>query len=199
MIISPVLVRLFEKLNFSCIIKPFAYITYSWLGFLILFIFFSVSITFLSFFTELSNTFIFFASLILAAATFLYGLTEAGNIKTKTFEIKTDKIPSGKTIKILQISDLHISPTMSNKRFKKIVNLIKNTKHDILVSTGDLLDNQVYLTDGIYKYFLDIKSPLGKFAVLGNHEVYLGYETSAEFLSSLGFKVLKEENIISYK
>jgi len=41
--------------------------------------------------------------------------------------------------------------------------------------------------------FLSVNPPMGKYAVSGNHEFYVGYEQAIRFMERAGFKVLKGE------
>jgi len=64
---------------------------------------------------------------------------------------------------------------------------------DILVSTGDLVDQSVCAVAGLVGPLLAIEAPKGKFAVTGNHEFYAGLEQALRFTRQAGFVVLRGE------
>jgi len=81
------------------------------------------------------------------------------------------RYPKLSGLKIAQISDIHYGPSnASEKRFEKILGLIAAQKPDLLVMTGDY-----YQWDPTYQQRLpeilgQIKTPLGTFGSLGNHD-----------------------------
>jgi hypothetical protein len=129
----------------------------------------------------------FFASVLAAG----YGLFEATNIRTETVMIKSAKIT--KPIRIAQISDVHLGILIREGRLEKILEKVKAASPDIFVSTGDLVDGQTDSLNGVGNLLREIKAPLGKFAVTGNHEFYAGLDRSLEFMKQAGFQVLRGE------
>lgn len=74
-------------------------------------------------------------------------------------------------LKILQISDLHFNPAVSQNFLNKILKKTAKEAPDVIVLTGDFLCNGI-LTDSsvILKFLKSLKAPLGVFAILGNHD-----------------------------
>jgi predicted MPP superfamily phosphohydrolase len=91
----------------------------------------------------------------------------------------------------VQISDLLFCSVRGST---PILKLVRAAEPDILVSTGDLVDGHQKHFSGIEKYFLEVRPRLGKFAIMGNHEYYVGIEKSIAFTKESGFKVLMDEN-----
>jgi uncharacterized protein len=205
MILTPIIVRVVESADFERTAKVFAYIGYTWMGFL--FLFFAASFTldvwrFLVYAAEgLLKTSLealkvsarqafflpFFASVLAAG----YGLFEATNIRTETVVIKSAKIT--KPIRIAQISDVHLGILIREGRLGRILEKVTAASPDIFVSTGDLVDGQTDSLNGVGNLLREIKAPLGKFAVTGNHEFYAGLDRSLEFMKQAGFHVLRGE------
>ncbi|BBH21874.1 metallophosphoesterase [Paenibacillus baekrokdamisoli] len=75
-------------------------------------------------------------------------------------------------IRILQFSDLHLGPFYSLAELKQLVKRINELHPDLVVFTGDLVDNFAqYPTQGsIAPILKQIQAPLGKYAVYGNHD-----------------------------
>ena len=78
-----------------------------------------------------------------------------------------------KGIKIVFVSDFHITPT-GQKRFDKLINTINNENPDIVLSTGDFVggykENETMPIEDIAKNLTKIKSKHGIITVLGNHD-----------------------------
>lgn len=104
-------------------------------------------------------------------------------------------------LKILQFSDTHISKHFNEKDLSRTVKKINKEKPDIVIFTGDLIDeyNKYENKDNIHKIWLilnEIKAPLGKYAVYGNHDYGGGAEyVYTEIMENSGFKLLKNENV----
>lgn len=77
-------------------------------------------------------------------------------------------------IKIVQFTDLHYGTTIKTNELKKIVNKINETKPDLIVFTGDLIDKHYSITEKekeeIKELLKQMNAKLGKYAVQGNHD-----------------------------
>lgn len=74
-------------------------------------------------------------------------------------------------MKILQFSDLHLGYYFSLQHLSKIVSKINAVKPDIVLFTGDLIDNYQTYTDTFrFIHFKNIQAPFGKFSIYGNHD-----------------------------
>lgn len=120
-----------------------------------------------------------------------YSYYETLNLKVERIKIYTDKVP--KNIKILHISDLHLGPVMGMDKVKLVLDVYEREKPQMVVSTGDLVDgnmkNKLYLAKALAK----MDPPLGKYAVLGNHEYYRGINQALDFTQKAGFRPLRGE------
>ena len=84
---------------------------------------------------------------VLAAAG--WGLIEAANIRLKEVRVSTPKLARGAApVRIVQITDIHLSPILKERTLAKIIGLINEAKPDILVCTGDLSDDAVQDREG---------------------------------------------------
>lgn len=77
-------------------------------------------------------------------------------------------------LKIVHFSDLHYKRSITNKKIIKIIDEINLINPDIVVFTGDLVDNEYTInTDDIVflkKSLKKIGSKYGKYAIFGNHD-----------------------------
>ncbi len=123
----------------------------------------------------------------------IYSHIETYNLQVYRFTIETNKLPSGVELKILHISDLHLGPVMREDRIDMVRKVYEREKPDLIVATGDMVDGNMSGHDGLAKLLSEINPPLGKFAVLGNHEFYRGYRQAIEFMKRAGFRILRGE------
>ncbi len=120
-------------------------------------------------------------------------LLQARNIELDELTIKTPKLPAGsKPIRVLQISDVHLGGGDGRRRMARIFELVEQTKPDILVSTGDMIDGTAESLDEPAAKFAEMHPPLGKYAVNGNHEWYTGLRERIKFHDDAGFKLLMQ-------
>lgn len=101
---------------------------------------------------------------------------EPYNLIIKEYKIENRLIPkSFDGIKIVHFSDIHYGSTVDINYLKKIVKLINNQKPDIVIFTGDFLDERIKLNkkdiENIKETLSDINSKLGNYAVNGNHDI----------------------------
>lgn len=126
-------------------------------------------------------------------------------IEPKLIAIKTSKITSQyiskelSNIKIVQFSDTHISDYFTIKDLMKTVKKINKLNPDIVLFTGDLIDNYSESTIDSKKisYVLSlIDATLGKYSVYGNHD-YGGGATRIykEIMNDAGFKLLINDSV----
>ena len=126
----------------------------------------------------------------------IYGAFEAYHIKTENVTLHSPKIPvASGPVRIVQISDLHISPLYFPARLAPVIVAIQNAKPDILVSTGDLVDGDGLNPQMLASALQGIPAPLGKFAITGNHEFYAGIAHASAFIQQAGFRLLRDQSI----
>ena len=103
--------------------------------------------------------------------------------------------------KIVQFSDIHYGSTINNQELKKIVNMINELKPDVIVYTGDLLDDSINMKEENYEQIAtilsDLKATLKKYAVIGNSD-YINKDKYIEIMEKAQFKVLQNENDLLY-
>ncbi len=97
--------------------------------------------------------------------------------------------------KIVQISDLHVSATITRPYVEKVVELANRLQPDLVALTGDLMDGSVEGLANDFAPLGDLKSTHGSFAVTGNHEYYSGADGWIAHMTSLGIKTLRNEHV----
>ncbi len=200
MVLSPLMVRIAERYGFENTGRALAYLGYGWMGLLFLFFILSLGGDALRAVLPVGLRPSPLICLVVAACfsviLALYGLHEAMDVRTEKVTIVSPRLgEERKSLKIVQISDVHLGLLFREHRLRKVVERIKDASPDILVSTGDLVDGQTDGLSGVLDLLKDISPTLGKFAVTGNHEFYAGISKSLEFTKDAGFKVLRGEAV----
>lgn len=133
-------------------------------------------------------------------------ITVIGYFKATTIpDIKTVRIPIKdlskrlEEIKIVQISDIHVGPTIKKSFLEGVVKKINDLNPDLVFLTGDLVDGSVpYLKDDV-EPLKKIKAAHGAYFVTGNHEYYSGVKSWIGKIKELGFTVLDHQyELIDY-
>jgi predicted MPP superfamily phosphohydrolase len=134
---------------------------------------------------------------IYALVVALYGWQEARTILTERLTIPSPKIPAhiGR-VRLALISDVHAGQIVREKRIRDILRVVAAASPDLLISTGDLVDGHQKHFKGLEPLFQTIRPPLGKYAVTGNHEYYVGLEGAIRFTRDAGFRVLMNESAV---
>ncbi len=202
LVASPVLVTVLERRSHETAALAIAYTGYTWMGFMFitvsLFLLCDLLRAVLSPVGTHARLFTGFAAtvlcLVLASALSAWGCYEARNPQTTHITIETAKLPETcSTIRIVQLSDVHLGLVLREKRLARILELVKEARPDMLVSTGDLVDGQMDAIAGSARLLREIDASLGKFAVMGNHEFYAGVSNAEAFHRLSGFRLLRGE------
>lgn len=131
------------------------------------------------------------------------------NFFTRYQKISFPNLPSSfDGLRIVQISDLHLGSFNSDYEImEEVVDLINAEHPDIIVFTGDLVNNFHQETYGWEKPFRRLKAKIGKYSILGNHDYgyyskwdseeqkLQNFEKIVESHKRLGFQLLRNENI----
>lgn len=123
----------------------------------------------------------------------LYGVFSVYNVRKTVYNINTHK--NLKELKIVQITDSHLGTTFDGNGFKKYCNEINKINPDIIVITGDYVDDSTNKKDMIIatKALGKIKTKYGIYFVYGNHDK--GYFNYRDFNNDELRKELTKNNI----
>ncbi len=97
---------------------------------------------------------------------------------------------------IVQISDIHVGPTVKRPYVQRIVDAVNRLSADAVALTGDLVDGRVEDLGKDVTPLVGLRSRHGTFFVTGNHEYYSGALEWMALLSRLGLHVLNNEHIV---
>lgn len=141
-------------------------------------------------------------------ASFIYGITIGKyNYKVKKVSLAFDHLPPEfDGYKIVQISDVHSGSFDSRESVLKGIELINTQDPDLVVFTGDLVNDRAEEIDNYIDIFQQIESKDGIFSITGNHDYgdYFQWNSQTEKDENferlvkkheeLGFNILMNEN-----
>ncbi len=150
-------------------------------------------------------------ALIAAAIPFsslLYGMYKGKyNYKVLKYVLEYDDLPTAfDGYQITQISDIHSGSLDNAKKIEYGVDLINQQKSDVILFTGDLVNNRADEMDQWIGTFKKLKAKDGKFSVLGNHDYgdYIDWKSNdakvqnmkklEDVHQQLGFDLLLNDN-----
>ncbi len=202
MTLSPAFYKYYDKLGYDNYYMSLFILL--WMGFIMLFFLYYLFIDIYHFILKISEKILkhnplphissfkgFIFITVLTLSSMAYGYYETLNLKVYKFEIYSDKIK--RDVKILHISDLHLNQVMREDKINLVLDIYNKEKPDIVISTGDLVDGYVLTKESYVKLLNQMNPPLGKYAILGNHEYYNHVNQAIEFTEKAGFKVLRDE------
>jgi len=140
---------------------------------------------------------------------FLFGLTRGGHYyKVHKETLFFDDLPEAfDGFTITQLSDIHSGSFTSQKGVEKGISMVNEQNSDLILFTGDLVNNQATEMDPWIPTFAKLKAPYGKYSILGNHDYgdYMRWENEAdkhanlvrlkEIHGEIGFKLLLDEAV----
>lgn len=107
-----------------------------------------------------------------------------------------DLPPALQDFHIVQISDIHLGPTIKGDYLAGIVERCNELQPDLVAITGDLVDGLTWQLQEDVTPLAHLQSRHGSWFVTGNHEYYWGAEDWCHLLPTLGVQVLLNEHRI---
>jgi len=162
---------------------------------------------FISRLTFISQTALFLGALLTTGLA--YGMSNRYRYKIRRVRVQLKDLPiEFKGMKIAQISDIHSGSFDDPNAVSAGIASIMNEKPDLILFTGDLVNN---IAEEIVPYidvFKELKAPLGVFSVLGNHDYgdYVSWpsdeakkqnlEQLKQHQAEMGWRLLLNEHVI---
>ncbi|MEI9943102.1 MAG: metallophosphoesterase [Chitinophagaceae bacterium] len=141
--------------------------------------------------------------------TLIYGFGNKYRYQLKKVQLAFSNLPAAfKRLKIIHISDIHSGSLTDKKAVMKGVEKILKQKADIILFTGDLVNNKADEMEDFMDVFGKLEAPLGVYSTFGNHD-YGDYVTwgnkdektenlqrLAKVHKDLGWRLLMDEHIV---
>jgi uncharacterized protein len=111
-------------------------------------------------------------------------------------KVPLHNLPAGlHGFRIVQISDIHVGPTIKQGYLSRIVDRVNALEADLIAITGDLVDGRVSELASHTQPLATLSARHGSFFVTGNHEYYSGALDWIAELQRLGVQVLLNEHV----
>jgi predicted MPP superfamily phosphohydrolase len=131
------------------------------------------------------------------AGMLLWGFTGGQAYLTHThLRVPLEDLPEDlRGLRIVQTSDLHIGNGMQGRRLERLVVRVNALDPDLVVMTGDIFDFDPAFLERGARALAGLRTRYGVFAVLGNHDTYVGSEQVAEALGDYApdLRLLRKE------
>lgn len=208
MLVAPLVVWRLESIGLHSLVKPFAYLGYSWMGFLFLFFCIALSLDIAQLLLKgaailfsfappallVSAKGLFLSSLLFALSAAGWGLVAARTVNVEQVDVTLPALPAQvDSYRIVQISDLHLGVMTNRHWLDEVIAKVNSLQPDLIVATGDIIDSHV---DGSREFAATLQRLAardGKYAIPGNHEQYAGIERSLAFFHDAGFIPLRDQ------
>jgi predicted MPP superfamily phosphohydrolase len=142
-------------------------------------------------------------------STLIYGFSNKYKYQVHRVKLSYPNLPEAfKGLKIVQISDIHSGSFQNKHAVAHGVDMIVAENADLVLFTGDLVNDRAGEMDNYMDVFSRVKAPMGVFSVLGNHD-YGDYVTWAspeakkinleqlkKVHAALGWRLLMNEHVV---
>ncbi|SHG98773.1 metallophosphoesterase [Massilia sp. CF038] len=135
---------------------------------------------------------------LLAVGVTLIGLVNARRVaRVVEVTVPIKDLPAAlQGYSIVQISDVHVGPTIKRGYLNAIVTKVNALQPDAIAITGDLVDGSVRRLQLHTEPLARLVARDGAFFVTGNHEYYSGAREWIAEMRRLGVKVLMNEHVL---
>jgi predicted MPP superfamily phosphohydrolase len=120
-----------------------------------------------------------FAFVVAGALTlvFIAGYVGSRRLVVHELEVSLPNLPAEfDGVRIAQISDLHVGPHTSRRYLRRVVAAIESLQPDLIAVTGDQIDDRAEDVAHYAASLAGLRAPLGVFLIVGNHDVYAGWD-----------------------
>ncbi|QEC55017.1 metallophosphoesterase [Flavisolibacter ginsenosidimutans] len=138
----------------------------------------------------------------------IYGFTNKYNYKVKRVPLSFPNLPEAfKGLRIVQISDIHSGSFTDTDAVRKGVEKIMALKPDLILFTGDLVNNKYEEMLPYMEVFNKLSAPMGVYSIFGNHDYgdYTSWDSAEQKRNNLeklkdvhaklGWRLLLDEHV----
>lgn len=128
----------------------------------------------------------------------------AGHINALTTRVRQisltipKKVNGKQEMKILMASDIHLGALIGENREERLLSIINNQKPDLVLLCGDLVDGDIasVLRKNLGRHIQEIKTPMGVYAIPGNHEYIGGIQRTLPYLEGIHINILRDQTLV---
>lgn len=132
----------------------------------------------------------------------LYGMYRGKyNYKVLKYVLEFDDLPEAfDGYRITQVSDIHCGSFDNHEKIAYGIDLINQQESDVILFTGDIVNNRASELDDWQELFATLKAKDGKFSVLGNHDYgdYFEWNTETEKEANLEDLKRRQREVIGF-
>lgn len=128
----------------------------------------------------------------------IFSYINAMNPRISELNLKINKrAGTRKDLHIVMASDIHMGTLVGPRRTQALVNRINALKPDIILFAGDMVDEDLapVIRHDLGRSLVQLKAPLGVYAITGNHEYIGGAENAVKYLEAHQVKMLRDTAI----
>jgi uncharacterized protein len=125
------------------------------------------------------------------------GLIERTSFRVRQVDVPIPGLhPDLDGLRLLQLSDIHLSPFLSEQELARAIGLANELKPHLALITGDLISSRGDPLDACLRRLATLKTDAGAVGCLGNHEHFAGAERyTTEQGARQGIRFLRQQNI----
>jgi uncharacterized protein len=142
----------------------------------------------------------------------IYGFSNKYKYEVRRVKLAYDNLPpSFKGLRIVHISDIHSGSFTNKQAVNRGVDKILQENADIILFTGDLVNDRATEMENYMDVFSRLKAPMGVYSTLGNHDYgdYVHWDSEAaktanledlkKVHAALGWRLLMNEHVVLEK
>jgi hypothetical protein len=99
-------------------------------------------------------------------------------------------------LRIVQVSDLHAGPLVAPELVQRWRRMAEAERPELLLVTGDMVDSLPEEAGVVAEAFKDFRAPLGRYAILGNHDYFTDPRPIWRILEGIGFQFLENSSAL---
>ena len=112
-------------------------------------------------------------------------------------ELSFPDLPPGLDgLRLVQISDVHAGPLVHPGQVQRWARLAQGERPELLVITGDMVDSLPLEAGIVADAFRDFRAPLGRYAILGNHDYFTDPRPIWRTLEGIGVQFLENRHAL---
>jgi len=147
--------------------------------------------------TKLSATLLGTIVLVLFIAAVIYGVINARDVKTKSYDVLVGKNVKAKSF--VMLSDLHLGFFTDKYMLKRILPEVKKAQPEFIIIAGDIFDSSIKQLRNKKLIARDLKklsAVCPVYACEGNHDNYCHEDEKDEFIKEAGITVIKDDKLV---
>lgn len=126
----------------------------------------------------------------------LWGYAGTRRLIVRPLDVRLPTLPPELDgLRIVQLSDLHVGPHTPRRHTARIAAAVAEARPDLIVLTGDQVDDFARDVEPLVRAFGSLSAPLGVIAIAGNHDVYAGWAAVRRGMEAAGWRVLVNEAV----